>query len=258
MSEYKIAVPSYNRLDLFGETTYKYLLHNNIDPKDIYIFVSREKDLVEYSEVFKNVILVPDKYEGIGAVRNYILNIWSQDGEQVVMMDDDIQYIKNISGEMVLEFDDFIIDFFDRLLENALYFGGMCLCSNTFFMDNSYSTNLKYISGAVQFYRVYRDLEVIETPYRHFEDYYSCLKHFKRDCGILRCNFMSPITNNYNPNGGICENMGGLAKRLEEAEVNANKIISEFPGWVSKYKKNKSSRNPECCNLRLNCRAKKK
>ena len=222
MSEYKIAVPSYNRLDLFGETTYKYLLHNNIDPKDIYIFVSREKDLVEYREVFKNVILVPDKYQGIGAVRNYILNIWSQDGEQVVMMDDDIQYIKNISGEMVLEFDEFIIDFFDRLLENALYFGGMCLCSNTFFMDNSYSTNLKYISGAVQFYRVYRDLEVIETPYRHFE------------------------------------NMGGLSERLKEAEVNADKIITEFPGWVSKYKKNKSSRNPECCNLRLNCRAKKK
>lgn len=256
IQKYKIAVPSYNRLNFFGETTYKYLMLNNINPEDIVIFVSTEKDLEEYSEIYNNVVLVPENYKGIGAVRNYILNIWAEDGSDLVMMDDDIKYIKNIKGEMVLDFKDFVEDFFMRLLAADLYFGGMCLCSNTFFMKDNYSTNLRYISGATQFYKVDRSREAIFTPYRHFEDYYSNLRHFKRDGGILRCNFMAPITKNYNPIGGICENMGGLEERLKEAEKNADEIIIEFPKWVSKYKKKKSSRGPECYNLRLNHRAK--
>ncbi len=254
--DYKIAVPSYNRLNFFGETTYKYLMLNGIDPKDIYIFVSRQKDLEDYSEVYENVVLVPENYEGIGAVRDYILNDWSEDGDELVMMDDDIKFIKNIWGAMVLDLKDFVDDFFDRLVHNDLYFGGMCLCSNTFFMKETFTTNLRYISGAVQFYRVDKTRERISTPYRHFEDYFTNLSHFKRDGGILRCNWMAPITKNYNPIGGICENMGGLEERLKEAELNADEICSMFPNWVSKYKKKKSSRGPECYNLRLNSRAK--
>jgi len=258
----KFAIPSYNRCEFFGTTTYKYLIDNEIPIEDIYIFVSTHKDFDEYTKKYgDNVILVPTEYEGIGAVRDFILNEWAEDGLDLVMMDDDIHHIftgSNKSKEKIRVDDlkDFSIDFFKRLVDADLYFGGMCLYSNVFYFREPYSTNLKYISGAIQFYRVDKTKERIGTSYKHFEDYYSDLAHYRRDKGILRCNNRAPATKNYNIEGGICDSMGGIENRMKEAEVNADLIIAEFPRWVSKFMRKKTNRNPDCWNLRLNHKAK--
>ena len=96
-----------------------------------------------------------------------------------------------------------------------------------------------------------KNKDEIDCLFNHFEDFYYNIRYFKRDGGILRCNFVTPITKNYNTNGGICSQMGGLENRLKEAEENADKICDTYKGMVRKYYK-KAGRGPACVNLRLN------
>ena len=250
----RVCIPSYNRLTGIKNKTLKLLKKYECGP--FYIFVSTQKDYEEYKkEDIGDIVLVPDEYKGIGAVRSYIINEWADDKDHIVMMDDDIELVKDLHGAEV-DVKDFFENFFIKLEEENLFFGGLPLCANPFFMKDEWSTKLKYISGAIQFVRVDKSRPVIDCRYRMYEDYVYDILYFKRDGGSLRYNGCSPITKNYNPDGGICGEMGGMDKRLE-CEAVADEIIDRFGNkCVSKYFKKKSARGPATWNLRLNWRIK--
>ena len=250
----KICIPSYNRLSGVQEKTLKLL--NKYDVANINIFVSTEKDHEDYTkEKMGNIVLVPEEYSGIGAVRSYIVNEWSTDKDKIVFMDDDIEIVKNLHGEEV-NVKDFFESFFKKLEEEKLYFGGIPLCANPFFLKDNWSTTLKYISGAVQFVIIDKSRDKIDCRYRHYEDFVYDILYFKRDGGTLRYNGCAPITKNYNPVGGIATEMGGMDKRLDCEKI-ADEIIDKFGNkCVKKYFKKKSPRSPANWNLRLNWRVK--
>ena len=248
----RVCIPSYNRLDGVQEKILKLLKKYNVN--DINIFVSTEKDYEEYKkENIGNIVLVPNEFAGIGAVRFFIVNIWSTDKDKIVMMDDDIEMVKDLHGKEI-NVKDFFENFFKKLEEYNLYFGGLGLCANPFFLKDTWTSTLKYVSGAVQFVRIDKSREKIDCRYRHFEDFCYNILYFKRDSGILRYNGFAPSTKNYNPIGGIASEVGGMDKRLDCEKI-ADEIIDRFGNkCVSKYFKKKSARGPACFNLRLNWR----
>ena len=248
----RVCIPSYNRLSGIKTKTLKLL--NKYDVANINIFVSTEKDYEEYKkEEMGNIVLVPNEYSGIGAVRSFIVNIWATDKDNIVLIDDDIEMVKDLHGEEV-NVKDFFESFFKKLEETNLYFGGLGLCANPFFLKDNWSTTLKYISGAIQFVIIDKSREKIDCRYRHYEDFVYDILYFKRDGGTLRYNGASPITKNYNPIGGIANEMNGMDKRLDSEKI-ADEIIDRFGNkCVKKYFKKKSPRGPECWNLRLNWR----
>jgi len=251
---YKICIPSYRREEELFSKTYNLIKKYNIPRVAVNIFVSDQKDYTEYKEMFPkiNIVLVPEAFKGIGAVRSFITNEWSNDKDKIVMIDDDIEFLKN-EDLSHCNLKNLIIDFFEKLQDHNLNFGGLPLCSNTFFFKDVWTTTLKYCSGAFQCIIVDRSKTKISTPYRHYEDFYFNLAYFHRDGGILRYNAIAPITRNYNPNGGIAEECGGMDKRLEVCDKVADEIIHEFgSGAVKKYNKKRSARGPACINLRLN------
>ena len=250
----KVCIPSYNRLDGIKNKTLKLL--KKYDVANIYIFVSTQKDLDEYKkEDIGNIILVPEEFAGIGAVRSFIVNEWANDKDHIVMLDDDLEMVKDLNSEEV-NVKDFFESFFSKLEEENLFFGGVPLCSNPFFLKDNWTKTLKYISGAVQFVRVDKSRDKIECFRRMYEDFCYDIMYFKRDGGILRYNGASPITKNYNEIGGIASEMGGMENRLD-CESIADEIIDKFGNkCVSKYFKKKSARGPACFNLRLNWRIK--
>ena len=245
---YKICIPSYNRCNLLKSHTMKLLEQYNF--VSITVFCSTVEDFVEYSKLYRNVVLVPPSHRGIGKKRSYIINKWAKHNDKIIMMDDDIDRVVDDTGKDV-NLKPFFKEFFERLEEQQLHLGGMVLCSNPFFMKRTWTTTLKYTSGVIQFYRVDKTKEEIHCLFNHFEDYYYNIRYFRRDGGILRCNFVCPLTKCYNTEGGICAQAGGLENRLKEAEKNADLICSEYKGMVKKYYK-KKGRNPACVNLRLN------
>ena len=247
----KICIPSYNRLSGVQAKTLK-LLHQ-YECGSFYIFVSTEKDYEEYKkEDIGDIVLVPEEFAGIGAVRSYIVNEWSADKEHIVMIDDDIEMVKDLHGAEV-NVKDFFENFFIKLKEENLFFGGVPLCSNPFFMKDEWSTKLKYISGAIQFVRIDKSRPIIDCRYRMYEDYVYDILYFKRDGGCVRYNGCAPITKNYNPDGGIAGEMGGMDKRLD-CEAVADEIIDRFGNKVVKKYWKKLGRGPACFNLRLNWR----
>ena len=247
----KICIPSYKRLNGIKTKTLK-LLHK-YECDSCYIFVSTQEDYDAYTAAdIGDIVLVPEEYAGIGAVRSYIVNEWAEDKDHIVMMDDDIEMVKDLHGAEV-NVNNFFETFFIKLEEEELYFGGLPLCANTFFMKDTWTTKLKYISGAIQFVRVDKTRAVIDCRYRHYEDYVYDILYYKRDGGCVRYNGCAPITKNYNPDGGIASEMGGMDKRLDSEAV-ADEIIDRFGNkCVSKYWK-KLGRGPACFNLRLNWR----
>ena len=252
-TQYKICIPSYNRLNGIVDKTLKLLKKHDIN--NINIFVSTQKDYDEYTAAgLGNIVLVPEEFAGIGAVRSYIVNHWAEDGDDLVMYDDDIETVKNLYGGEV-DLLDFHDEFICNLKSLGLFFGGVPLCTNTFFMKDSWTRSLKYISGAIQFVRVDRSRAKIECFRRMYEDYCYDIMYFKRDGGILRYNGCAPITKNYNPDGGIASEIGSLEKRLDCEKI-ADEIVDKFGNkCVSKYWKEKG-RGPACFNLKLNWRCK--
>jgi hypothetical protein len=78
-----------------------------------------------------------------------------------------------------------------------------------------------------------------------------------RDGIICRWDGIIPTTKNYNPIGGICADYGSLEDRLEDAKKVADELVERYgEKIVKKVYKRKSSRGPECVNLRLNNYAK--
>ena len=249
----KICIPSYNRLEGIQDKTLKLLKEYDIN--NITIFVSTQKDLEEYMAAdLGTIVLVPEDYGGIGAVRSYIVNEWAADKDNIVFIDDDIEVVKDLHGGIV-NIKEFFEIFFKKLEEHDLYFGGLPLCANPFFMKDTWTTNLKYISGAIQFVRIDKSREKVACFRRMYEDYCYDIMYFKRDGGILRYNGCAPITKNYNPEGGIANEMGGMDKRLDCEHI-ADEIIDRFGNkCITKYWK-KLGRGPACFNLKLNWRCK--
>jgi hypothetical protein len=136
-TQYTVCIPSYNRLKGIQEKTLKLLKKNDIT--NINIFVSTQKDFEEYTAAdIGNVVLVPEEFSGIGAVRSFIVNEWSEDGESLVLYDDDIEDVKNLHGGSVD-----LLDFHDEFISNlkalGLYFGGIPLCANPYFLKDSWT-----------------------------------------------------------------------------------------------------------------------
>ena len=111
-TQYKICIPSYNRLKGIQDKTLKLLKNHDID--SIFIFVSTQKDYEEYTAAeIGNIVLVPEEYSGIGAVRSFIVNEWADDKDDLVFYDDDIEDVKNLYGGSVD-----LLDFHDEFMCN--------------------------------------------------------------------------------------------------------------------------------------------
>lgn len=269
-----LAIPSMGRHDniltlskYLSKYPLKYLLkkdsksdseYNRLNADIKLIVPMNQVELYENSNQYENVEVVGCNAEGIGATRAWILERYNKTYDFVVMLDDDIEGLKRVRGNIENKtvekclLNDLIHEMKDTLKKREAYFGGITLCPNEFYAKDQISNKLKYISGALQIYRS-SNRPLPRTNYRHFEDYVYNIEYFKRDGIICRWDGVIPTTKNYNPNGGICSDYGSLEARLADAEKVADLLVNKYGSKiVRKVFKKKTSRNPECVNLMLN------
>jgi len=249
LRNYKIFVPTYRRKDILVKTTLNYLTKSFILKEQIYLVI--DKDDKSYNDLNYQKIICPEK--GIGAVRSWILNkcFFVNHGDTIIMIDDDIEYFINALSQKVY-LDELIPKTLDEMKSRDCYFGGFPLCSNPFYLKESYTTNLVYVSGACQIHRIDRTRTEVKTHLKQYEDYHFNIQYFLRDTKYLRNNRFAPITNHYNPIGGIVETYGDLNKRLEDCEVSGKWLMEEYPLMCELYWKKGSARVPPSYNIRLN------
>ena len=233
---YKIAIPSYKRPNLLATTTIPMLMVGNC--KEIYLFINEDEE-ESYREVLNNIDIkinycLLKNCKGIGNVRNYIRNFFDV-GDWIISIDDDIKGLY-IGDEIIEDVNDFIFTGFEIAQNEGVKMWGVQLCSNPLFHKEGYTTNLTYINGS--FTGVIISDEELTTDIDHFEDYLFSILHFLRDGKLLKFTECWIKTKPFNKIGGICQQLGGLDKRKQEAEENGMKLAGHFPDMMRlKYSK---------------------
>ncbi len=245
----KVFVPSYRRKNLVEETTLDYLKKSFILKEQIYLVIDTNDNSYESLDIKK----IQCPYNGIGRVRSWVLNECDiiNHGDTIIMIDDDIEHFINSQNQKVY-LDEMLPMTINEMEKKNCYFGGFPLCSNPFFLKDKYTTNLVYVSGAVQIHRIDRTRTEVATHLKQYEDYHFNIQYFLRDKHYLRNNRFAPITNHYNPVGGIVETYGSLKKRLEDCKVSGVWLVNEYPTMCELYWKKGSARVPPSYNIKLN------
>ena len=258
-----IFIPSRGRSDIIMDTTLPLL--KGFADKGVPINICvRDEDFKDYeylhhNEEYNTYLRKVSSKIGIGEKRAYITNVLAKEDkvDYILQMDDDISSVIDGNGEALSpeEIYSLVISIADELEERDAYYGGIAPYENSFYYKNTITETLKYVIGAFQVIRI-SDRKPISVDYKHFEDYIYCMEYFLRDGKIIRLNNYGIKTKYFNPVGGICEYYDGLEKRIKEADEKADEICEKYKGMVTKYLKKKSSRVPECINLKLNYRFK--
>lgn len=97
-----IAVPSYNRVSIFKDKTFKVLIDNGVSIDDIHLFVANEEQHDAYRAALPAELKIIIGEKGMCNIRNFMTNYFNE-GDVIVYMDDDIEKVKTKNGKTFVE-----------------------------------------------------------------------------------------------------------------------------------------------------------
>lgn len=233
MTNFVVAIPSYNRENIISTKTLKTLKEGGVSPKKIYIFVANKQQYDLYDELVpKNLYnrLVIGK-KGITNQRKFISQ-WFPEGQYIVSIDDDVDEIQilNKKGDKLVKLEDinnFIISSYKLLKKEGLYIWGIYPVRNEFFMKPTITTDLRFIIGVLFGYinrhnkKIYPSIQSESK-----EDYEQTILYYKMDGGVLRYNFITTKTK-FNAEGGL-----GRDRQKMNADA-ANYLKHKYPDIIT-------------------------
>jgi len=235
MSNFVVAIPSYNRENIITTKTLKTLSDGGISPKKIYIFVANRQQYLLYTSTVPsnlyNKIIIGKK--GITKQRKFISQ-WFPEGQYIISIDDDVEEIQilNKSGDKLVKLEDinnFFISSYKLLKKEGLYIWGIYPVQNSFFMKKSITTDLRFIIGVLFGYINRHDKKIYpSTRIESKEDYEQSILYYKMDGGVLRYNFITTKTK-FNAEGGL-----GKDRQKSNAE-SAAYLKKKYPNIITVF-----------------------
>jgi len=214
MLNYIVAIPSSNRSEILKKRTLTFLRNNNIDNFKIFIFVA--KDEIETYRIalsdkqYKNINII----EGLKGCKENRMAISSYFDEEtpILSLDDDITNIIDITGSPIKSLHYLVSDSINFMMSNQIKMMGIQSTSNTFFMKNHISTDLKFLAGC---FRIFFNKKYCENrDYNLLEDYETSLNYYKYG-GIARWENYGLIVDYDKLPGGIKSQRSNDKKREE-------------------------------------------
>jgi len=244
MVDWKVVVPSYNRVDGFKSKTLATLQRHKIPATKIYLFVANEEQKKLYEENLDpgsvGHIIVGEK--GLPQVRNFIFNYFPK-GTPIVSFDDDVRGFVRLQGEKLRDVrPDELAQLFDQGFEECkkagARFWGDYPVPNGFFMSNTVSTDLKFIMGS--FWGCFNPGKEVQIDIGNGEkeDYMRTIKFWELDGTVVRLNFLSHKTATYKESGGLQSD--GIQKRIEREKETVEKMLKRWPQYVRPNPRRKS------------------
>ena len=248
--KYKIVIPSYNRADTLANKSIKILQRNNINPKDVYIFVANEEEKQKYRQAlpqeYKDRLVVGVK--GMKNIRNFI-NDYFPRGEQLFHMDDDLVDVYYRVNEKKLEpirsLDAFIKLGFSLCQDKGARLFSVYPVENPYFMKNSITRGLTYCMGGLWGNINQPELKVTVD---NKEDFERSIQYFlntynpknTQQGGVIRFNNVCCGTKGYSGAGG----MQSFDRGYEVIMKDAQKVVEKY-GDYCKLNLAKKSGKPE-------------
>tara|TARA_R110001606_G_scaffold30617_4_gene94593 strand:- start:929 stop:2188 length:1260 start_codon:yes stop_codon:yes gene_type:complete len=237
-SPIKFVIPSYNRAGKVK--TIELLKKNNIDIKQIYIFVV-EEEFEEYKKHYPEYKIIIG-IKGLVKQREFINNYFKE-GTKIVSIDDDIFSIRQfnqIEGVKTLidtDLKSIVSAGFKECIRVHSYIWSIYPNDNyTRDMSDSITYDLCFLIGHFYGY-INRHCDDLKIDYDQKEDYQRSLKYFLLDGVLVRFNNVCCITNTYKNVGGMNTN---IDKRIEENNNTVDKLIKEYPEYIKLNKSRKS------------------
>lgn len=236
MSNYVIAIPTYNRPNEILTKTLKTLRQHNVDSNLIHIFVANEEQYDEYNRIidksFYNKIIIG--VIGLVHQREFISNYFKED-KYIVFFDDDVELIDLNLSPLFREHNlDYFINYaFAECEKQGSYIWGVYAVFNPFFRGAriEVTTDLNYIVGCIY--------GIINRPYLeeikltitandgNKEDVERTIKYFIHDGIVLRFNKIGFKTKYYGKTGGL----GTFKERLLPMMKSSLSLKHEFSDY---------------------------
>lgn len=236
MVDWKVVVPSYNRVDGFKKKTLATLQYHKIPPSKIYLFVANEEQKKLYETGLEpgsvGHIIVGEK--GLPQVRNFIFEHFPV-GTPLVSFDDDVRGFVRLDGAKLrplkpAELADLFDMAFAECKKVGARFWGDYPVPNGFFMSNNFSYDLKFIMGS--FWGCFNPGKDVKISIGHGEkeDYMRTIQFWEQDGVVVRLNFLSHKTATYNESGGLQSD--GQAARIAREKETVATMLTKWPQYV--------------------------
>lgn len=230
MSNYVVAIPTYNRVEEVVNKTLKTLNKGNVSKHRIFLFVANKQQYDLYDsgvprELYNKIIIGK---KGITNQRIFISNYFNEE-QYVVSMDDDVEQLEMLRGDKLVKMHNLDLFFnkaYDLMKKENLFIWGIYPVRNPFFMYNEITTDLRFIIGVTYGFitRHLKELKMsskIETK----EDYEQSILFYKKDGGVIRFNNITAKTK-FNAPGGLG------ADRFEKNKFSAEYLVNKYPDIV--------------------------
>lgn len=232
MSNYVVAIPTYNRAKEVVSKTLATLLNGKVSKDRIHIFVANKEQEKLYEETVPKTMyhkIVVGKL-GITNQRKFISKYFPKN-QYIVSMDDDVEELLMMKNPETLvkikDVDKFFNEAYDKLKSENLYIWGIYPVRNPFFMKKTITTDLKFIIG-VLFGYINRHLKKLQPSTETKEDYEQSILYYKMDGGVVRYNYITPKTK-FNA-------VGGLGTDRFELYKNASKYLKKtYPEIITVF-----------------------
>jgi len=244
MYSMRIAIPSYNRAKVLCNKTLKLLKESGVNQYDIDLFLyDTDQNEIYDVEIFKTFgehkinVIITDILD-LGERLNYILNEYYDEGEEVLLIEDDVLRINKNLLEVAKEG-------FKLCRENNLYIWGIHPTDSKLQHKEGYSTNFKFIIGVLYGVIVRKDPELnVSITYKC--DFERTILYHKKDGGMVRFNDVF-VNTTYRALGGLGnDNKNG---RKEKELIAVKKMIEKYPNYCyqnkNKEREIKLYRNPK-------------
>lgn len=235
-SEWRYAIPTYNRPELIQKATLAYLERSGVDPARVDIWISGEAQAPLYAGL-------PEHWRarfrmGIKTLtgNRLVAERAYPEGQLLVWLNDDIFKVSELSADnKKLEerpIDDIVAQGFTEMEQARAHLWGVYAVANPFYMKRVVHRDLRYVVGC--FFGVKLRADPFFQPQHGDakEDYERALRFFQRDGAIVRMDSFTPKT--------IYYNSPEIFPDLATVERNIQWLEASWPQWVRRNTRKKS------------------
>ena len=221
-----IAIPTFNRVDVFKKKTYNKIIKPYKLEKYITLFIQSEEDAKLYKELAPELKQVRSP-KGLINTQNFINNHYPLNSK-IVMMEDDITSIYKLSGSKLVKVSN-AYDLFNKtfaIMKNTgSSLGGYYPIPNAGFMKDRkpITTDLRFIVGAL--YCFINKKIRLHKSMGGKKDFAFTIDNYIRDGSVVRLN-------NYSMRYDFSSNT--------ENEGDTNRFIKKYDKYISKVIKHKN------------------
>jgi len=233
MSDFVVAIPSYDRAKELKKKTLKMLEENKINKSIITVFVANAEQKKIYETEIGTDYKIVIGVKGMVNIRNFITNYYPSK-KKILSCDDDITRIVEGNSEgksvkTVTNLKTLAEKGFKLCNDNNFHLWGLHPSNNprSLKSSNKITEDLKYIPGGL--YGVINDKSLLSTI-NYAEDFEKSIKYYIKYGGVIRFNNYSAFTTLYTPGGN--ESAG---RTLTTEDRDKKKLANKYPKYAETY-----------------------